>query len=376
MAEKVLSSERVTHSPEIYEHRPVTASTSTVVGRRDDLQAAFVEAFVDEPNRRSNLVMAVIPAYNEDRFIGSVVLKTRGFVDQVIVVDDGSSDQTATIASEAGAEVMMHPVNQGKAEALKTGFARACELGADIVVTLDGDGQHNPAEIPGVIRPILRGQADMVIGSRFLDTKSRIPAWRRVGQRILTLVTNVTSGIPSSDSQSGFRAFSSRALAALRIRCEGFAVESELQFWAREHSLRVAEASISCVYVEKSKRNPFRHGLQVLNGIIELVSRSRPLLFFGLSGLLTALLGIVWWWWILRAYHQTNELALGYALLATLLIILGVLATFEGVTLHTLRRIAQHLPRQPVVTGPTDDLQGALVSAQELQPTSEHMGRP
>jgi cellulose synthase/poly-beta-1,6-N-acetylglucosamine synthase-like glycosyltransferase len=111
MTEQVLSSNRVTRHPQAFGQRPVDASISTAVTRRDDLQAAFVEAFVDEPNRRANLVVTVIPAYDEDRFIGSVVLKTRWFVDQVIVVDDGSSDQTATIASEAGAEVIMHTVS-------------------------------------------------------------------------------------------------------------------------------------------------------------------------------------------------------------------------------------------------------------------------
>lgn len=287
------------------------------------------------------MVVAVIPAYKEDRFIGSVVLKTRALVDYVIVVDDGSPDQTATVAREAGADVIVHPSNQGKAKALATGFERALELGADAVVILDADGQHDPAEIPQVVRPILEGQADMVIGTRFQGTHSKIPAWRQFGQHSLTLVTNVASGVASSDSQSGFRAFRREALATFNISARGFSVESEMQFWAREHALRVVEAPISVVYEEKSKRNPVSQGFEVLNGILQLVSQLRPLLFFGVAGLLVTLLGVGFWYNIVRTYNVTHELALGHALLATLFITVGVLASFEGVTLHILRQIVQ-----------------------------------
>jgi len=312
----------------------------------DERKAAFLEAFVDDPNRGDFVVVAVIPAYNEDRFVGSVVLKASMFVDRVIVVDDGSVDHTATVASQAGADVLVHPTNQGKASALETAFAHACQGEADIIVMLDGDGQHNPREIPDVIRPILRGQADMVIGSRFHDQTNYIPAWRRFGQHALTLVTNAASGTRCSDSQSGFRAFTRHALKTLDLQCKGFAIESALQFWAHEKNLRVVEAPISCVYAEKSKRNPWRHGLQVLNSIIYLVSQLRPLLFFGLAGLLFTLAGLAWWGWIVEKYSRSGELALGYGLLATLLIILGVLTAFQGMTLHVLRQMMLRLPNE------------------------------
>ena len=367
MTKQILGSAGAT--PGFTDHQQGTANTkdSPVASSRDDLKAAFAAAFVNEPDRRDAMVVAVVPAYNEDRFIGSVVLKARLFVDQVIVVDDGSSDETAKVATGAGAEVIVHAVNEGKGRALETGFARALELGADIVVTLDGDGQHDPQDALAVIHPIQRGQADMVIGSRFRDAKNHIPIWRKAGQHALTLVTNVASGTSFSDSQSGFRAFSRQALETFSIRSKGFAIESEMQFWAREQNLRVVEAPISCLYVEESKRNPFRHGLQVLNGITELISQSRPLFFFGLSGLLIAMLGTAWWWWIVQTYYQKGELALGYALLATLLIILGVLAIFEGVTLHTLRRITDRLPPRPAATRSKDEPRVTVTSKPEFE---------
>jgi hypothetical protein len=219
-------------------------------------------------------------------------------------------------------------------------------MGAGIIVCLDGDGQHDPAAIPSIIRPIVRGEADMVIGSRFQQIKSRIPAWRRAGQHTLTVITNLASGTSSSDSQSGYRAFSSEILRTFDIKCKGFAIESGMQFWAGANELRVAEVPIGCVYAEKAKRNPFRQGLQVVDGIINLVSESRPLLFFGVSGLLTAMVGTGWWWWIVSRFNRTSELALGAALLATLLIILGTLACFQGITLHILRKIVDHLVSQ------------------------------
>jgi glycosyltransferase involved in cell wall biosynthesis len=299
-------------------------------------------AIRDNINHRK--IIAIIPAYNEDRFIGSVVLKAHQYAETVIVVDDGSSDVTAAIAEAAGATVVKHEQNQGKGVALNTGFSRALDLHPSVVVMLDGDGQHKPEEIPELIRPILRGQADMVIGSRFRDTKSKIPLWRQVGQHVLTFITNIASGVTTSDSQSGFRAFSYNALKTLQIKSDGFSIESEMQFWARKNNIRIKEASISCLYNEKAKRNPFKHGVEVLNGILQLISRSRPLFFFGSSGLLLTMLGTSGWWKILQIYNQTSQFALGYALVATLLLILGVLTAFEGITLHTLSRMTQSLP--------------------------------
>lgn len=298
-----------------------------------------VTDLVEAQQKPDGRVVAVIPAYNEDRFIGSVILKVRPFVDWIIVVDDGSTDQTATIAQDAGAEVVIHCANQGKARALETGFERALDLGADAVVILDADGQHNPSEIPLVVAPVLAGEADMVIGSRFRATKNEIPKWRQAGQHALTLATNVASGVSSSDSQSGFRAFRAAALQTLRIRGQGFAIESELQFWAREQGLRIVEAPISVVYAEKAKRNPIQQAFQVLNGILALVSQSRPLLFFGVSGLLIALLGAGFWYRTVQVYQLTHDLDLVPVILGTLMVTLGVLATFQGITLHTMRRM-------------------------------------
>jgi glycosyltransferase involved in cell wall biosynthesis len=282
--------------------------------------------------------VAVIAAYNEDRFVGSVVLKTREHVDQVIVVDDGSTDHTAWVAEQAGAVVLRHERNRGKAQALNTGLAHARSLNPCAVVLLDADGQHDPAAIPTLLAPIAEGAADMVVGSRFLGVRSQIPRWRIFGQRALTIATNVASGTALSDSQSGFRALSPRAAKHLYFRPEGgFSIESEMQFLVNQHKLKVQEVPVVVTYQEPAKRNPFGHGMQVLNGIIALVSQHRPLFFFGVPGMIVLFAGLVMGAIVVDRYNTYMQLAVGYALISVLLCLIGIQTVFTGIILHTIR---------------------------------------
>lgn len=282
--------------------------------------------------------VALIAAFNEDRFIGSVVLKTRRFVDHVIVVDDGSTDATAQIAADAGASVIKHETNQGKAQAINTGLERARQMDASLVVLIDGDGQHDPGAIPALIAPVEAHQADIVVGSRFLGVRSRIPRWRIVGQHALTVATNVASGVQLTDSQSGFRALSRAALDKLKFRPEGgFSIESEMQFLVQQHQLTVREVPVTMTYVDPAKRNPVTHGMQVLNGIIALVSQHRPLFFFGVPGLIILLMGLGLGAVVVDRYNQYQNLAVGYALISILLDLIGIQTLFTGIILHSIR---------------------------------------
>lgn len=291
-------------------------------------------------------VVAIIPAYNEERYIGSVVLQARKYVDTVIVVDDGSSDATAEIAEAAGALVIRHPQNLGKGAALNTGFREARKLSPQAVVILDADGQHQAREIPRVIQPVLEGKADMAVGSRFLGIRSSIPRLRVLGMRALTLASNLGSGVSVSDSQTGFRAFSEEALSNIAFRTSGFSVESEMQFLAKELSLRIMEVPISVNYTEVPKRNVIAQGLEVLNGILQLMGQHRPLLFFGVPGLAMLLFGLWWGYRVVDIYRRVQELAIGYALLAVLLCIVGSVVLSTGITLHTLRALLLELVRK------------------------------
>jgi glycosyltransferase involved in cell wall biosynthesis len=279
-------------------------------------------------------ILALVPAFNEDRFIASVVLKALHFVDEVIVVDDGSTDETSSIAEAAGARVVQLPTNMGKASAINAGFAVARELKAQALVMLDGDGQHSPTDIPALLKPILSGEADVVVGSRFLGVASEI---RQFGQHALTLATNAASGVALSDSQNGFRAFSRRAVDSFDFQTRGFSVESEMQFLIKHHELTVREVPIAVNYDEKRKRNPIAHGLQVLNGIMRMIGQNRPLFFFGVPGMLIMLLGLLFGYGVVDSYNMTEKLAVGSALIAITLVIIGTVTLFTGIILHTIR---------------------------------------
>jgi glycosyltransferase involved in cell wall biosynthesis len=273
----------------------------------------------------------------------------------VVVVDDGSTDATARIAEAAGAVVIRHERNQGKGMALNTGFEKARELSAGCVVLLDADGQHFPEEMPAVLDPVLKGEADLVIGSRYLNGHGiGVPGHRVWGHRVFNLLTRAASGVGATDSQSGFRAMSRRALRELGFSSTGFSVESEMQFLAHELGLRVVEVPITADYAERPKRPVVHHGLLVLNGVLRLVGQYRPLLFFGLPGAIVLVLGLLWGAWVVNIYQQTQTLAVGYALISIMLAILGSLGLFAGIILHSIRGLLLELVGREVGQGQVD----------------------
>ncbi|WP_295618644.1 glycosyltransferase family 2 protein [uncultured Methanobrevibacter sp.] len=209
-------------------------------------------------------IVAIIPAYNEEESLADVIAKTSQYVDKVIIINDGSSDRTAEVAIESGAERINHETNLGKGEALKSGFKAIND--DSIIVTIDGDGQHNPDEIPDLIKPVIEDGADLVNGSRYMNgPEENTPAYRRVGQRVLDIATNISAGINVTDSQSGFRAFSSRAKDCFRFKDTGFGIESEMLVDAAEAGLKIVEVPITVRYdVDGSTKDPVTHGVGVL----------------------------------------------------------------------------------------------------------------
>ena len=282
-------------------------------------------------------IIAAIPCFNEELFIGSVALKTKDYVDQVVVIDDGSTDKTAMVAEKAGAIVVSHGSNKGKGAAVSSAFEYAKKAGCKALVLLDGDGQHDPKYIPSLVNPVLDDKADMVVGSRYMAIKSSIPGYRTWGHRVLTFFTNLGSRVKLTDSQSGFRAFSTKALEALTFAEQGLSVESEMQFLANDASLRVTEIPISIGYYGRAKRSPFAHGVGVLNSIMGLISRRIPLFFFGVPGLV--MLGFGFWegFRVISGYETYHEFYLGPALLAVLLCVVGALSLFTGLILNTIK---------------------------------------
>lgn len=227
-------------------------------------------------NRASRRRIIVgIPAYNEEQTIAEVVRHCRRYAAQVVVVDDGSTDLTPFRAQAAGAIVLRHRHNHGKGGAVQTLLTYAQAQQVDTLVMLDGDGQHDPAAIPDLAAPCLRGEADLVVGSRYLSIKSAIPRHRWLGLRAFNFLTALGSGIYCSDSQSGFRALSRTAICAFRITEASFSVECEEQFECRTRGLRLAEVPISCSYAMPEKRSAYTQGISVLCRLGAMVVRRR-----------------------------------------------------------------------------------------------------
>ena len=214
--------------------------------------------------------IAVIPCLNEERFISEIVSKTTKYVDTVVVIDDGSTDGTANAAANAGAEVIRHAQRQGAGAATRSGFAEAIQRGADVVVTLDGDGQHNPDEIPALMEPALSGTADLIIGSRFL-CDAAVPRYRKFGIDIITSLYNMGHKVKIADAQSGFRAYSRKALDVINISYPGFEFSVQSLVQVRKHGLRILEVPISCIYHDYgSSQNPLTHGLSVAWAVVKI----------------------------------------------------------------------------------------------------------
>ena len=296
-------------------------------------------------------VTAILPAYNEELCISSVILCSKKYVDKVIVVDDGSTDNTANIAKLAGAQVISHSSNKGKGAALKTGFKAAKE--SEIIVTLDSDGQHNPKEIPKLINPIINGEADIVNGSRYINgNKKDTPSYRRIGQSILDKITNLSSGLNSTDSQSGFRAFARYTIPAFRFSCTDFGIESEMLTDASNVGLRVKEVEIGVRYdMDSSTKNPINHGLSVLIKVVNDLQFQRPLFYFALPGTIVTLSGIILGLMFFGNYMaiSSNNIApptsysLAPTILAIMMTLIGGFLVLTGILLDSIGKMINRI---------------------------------
>lgn len=225
-------------------------------------------------NRPIPKLTIVIPACNEASSIDRVLKGLReldlpSIEKEILVVDDGSSDETSSVAQAGGAAVIRHLINRGLGAALGTGIRAACERGADLVVTFDADGQHAAEDIPRVIAPLLDGKADLVIGSR-MQKLGNMPWFRRVANHLANLITWLLFGVRTTDSQSGLRAFSRFAAKKIEITANNYEVSSEIFREIRHHSLKVVEIPILSIYsrYSLSKGQGFLMGFKTLFRLI------------------------------------------------------------------------------------------------------------
>jgi len=284
-------------------------------------------------------ILIGIPAYNEEVGIGSVVLAAREFADEVVVADDGSTDMTAELAREAGATVLEHGTNQGKGAAIRNLLAYAEESDCAALVLLDGDGQHLPEDVPTVVDPVLDGDADLVIGSRYMDDRDDgTPLHRRAGQRVLDYLTIGSSKQKVTDSQSGFRALSPAAVERLSLEADNFSVESEMIDVAAREGLDIQEEPIDVRYegVDGQTQNPLRHGLEVVTFVLQLIRDRHPLLFFGFPGLVLTFVGVGYGLQGFILYQQGGEFYPVKVWVSGFLVLIGALGLFIGLVLNSI----------------------------------------
>ncbi|KAF6247006.1 glycosyl transferase [Nitrosopumilus sp. b3] len=278
-----------------------------------------------------------LPAYNEEQNIGKIITQLKQYTDTIIVCNDGSNDSTALIAEKLGAAVINHPKNLGYGASIRSLFIKGKEIECDILVTFDADGQHNVKDIESVIQPILDQDADIVIGSRFLDKDSSIPKYRKMGIKVITKITNTSIGKDITDSQSGFRAYSKKILNAITPSDYGMGVSTEILIKASKMNFKVIEVPIIVSYEgNTSTHHPVSHGVLVIVSTLKFISIEHPLKFYGLPGIFFLTLGLFFILWTIQGFTDTRQVITNLALLGIGSTILGAMLMMTSIMLFSL----------------------------------------
>ena len=287
--------------------------------------------------------IACIPAYNEESHIESLVKSAKNHVDSVVVCDDGSTDNTANITKKAGAVVISHKVNKGYGAAIISLFDYARENNVDTMITVDGDGQHDPNQIPLLVEILSQHNVDVVIGSRFLNQNTEAPGYRQRGIKIITSTANYGTDLKVSDSQSGFRAYSKNAINAIHPTEENMSVSTEILFKISNKGLSLAEVPITISYDgDTSEYNPLSHGVSVLANTIKYVSIKHPLQFYGIPGIVLVAIGIILGGLFLDGYLNNQVVLFGMMAGSVALFLLGTILSVTAVLLFSMANLIRN----------------------------------
>jgi len=285
------------------------------------------------------LKIACIPAYNEEQHIQEVIKKSLPHVDKVVVCDDGSTDNTAKIAKDAGA-IVISQKNQGYGASIATLFNYARKENAQIMITLDGDGQHNPDQIPLLTNAIITHNVDVAIGSRFLDDTTHASGYRKTGIKIITSASNYGTNFKVSDSQSGFRAYSKDAIDAIHPTEQGMAVSTEILLKISNKGLSLAEVPITISYDgDTSEQHSVPHGVSVLMNTLKYVSIRHPIKFYGIPGLVLIVVGTILGGIFLDAYLNQQVVFYGSLLGSVVLFLLGAILSLTAIILFSMANL-------------------------------------
>ena len=278
-----------------------------------------------------------IPAYNEEKNIAKIIVDLKKVADQILVCDDGSTDSTSEIAESLGAIIIKHPKNLGYGSAIRSIFLKSREINAEVLVTIDADGQHKIEDVKKVIKPIVDGQADISIGSRFLEEGDNAPKYRKLGINIITKVTNSSLSEKITDAQSGFRAYNNKVLQSLTPSDSGMGISTEILIKSSNLGLKIAEVPTKIQYEgETSSQNPVSHGTGVLLSTLKYISIERPLVFYGIPSFIFFITGLTFTFFAAQYYAEIGRLNTNLTLIASGTLLIGVVLVVTTILLYSL----------------------------------------
>ncbi len=290
------------------------------------------------------VVVAGVPCFNEEAHIAKIVVELKRYADKVVVCDDCSTDATAEIARQLGAEVVSHTRNMGYGAAISSLFTAAKRLGADILVTIDGDGQHDPSELPRLVSPIASGEADIVVGSRFISDGSGPVGMRRIGIKAISALSDKAAYASLTDAQSGYRSYGRKAIESVSPAEMGMGASTEILARARASALKIKEVPINVSYSEDSStHNPVYHGLDVVLSTIKHLSIKHPLVFYGLPGLLSLAVSAAFFSWTVAAYTTEGRIITNVALVSVASAIIGLVFLAVAIILWVMISLVREL---------------------------------
>ena len=278
-----------------------------------------------------------IPAYNEEKNIAKIIVKLKKTVDQIIVCDDGSTDSTSEIAESLGATVVKHAKNSGYGMAIRSIFLKSREINADILVTLDADGQHKIEDINKIIKPVVDGEADISIGSRFLKEDNNTPGYRKLGVKIITKVTNSSLSEKITDAQSGFRAYNNKVLQSLTPADSGMGISTEILIKSSNLGLKIVEVPTEIQYEgDTSTQNPVTHGTEVLMSTLKYISIERPLRFYGIPSAIFFVIGLTFTFLSIQYYAEIGRLNTNLTLVGAGTLLIAIILVITAILLYSL----------------------------------------
>jgi len=297
--------------------------------------------FQRELKTQKKSIVICIPAYNEEKTIAKIIIDAKKFSDKIIVIDDGSTDYTPKIVKELGVMLIQHKTNLGKGQALTTGFKRALIFSPDVVITIDGDGQHDPSFIPSLIEPILKQEVDVVIGARSKNTK--MPEYRKKGLQIINSFNKKAGKLKIDDTQSGFRAYTKDSIQSIcREKFDSYSADFEIIEAIAKNGFEIREVPIQIKYEgldKTSKRNFLTHGGELILSAIFMIISRRPILYLALPGTVLLIIGLIFGFQTISIFNDSRYFSIPMSILGGSLVILGSMFIFSSMFIFILSKL-------------------------------------